>query len=168
MSLKKYEDLTIQWAEDRGINTNGKATTQGLKLISEAGELALNLCDMKDIKDDIGDCLVVITNISTITKSIRVTDCKADFQKAPLLRLLGNLSDNIIKNNNLDEDIAAVVQGLKQIAEGSGLTLEECLEVAYEDIKDREGFLNGHGNFIKSTTENYDELYAEFLRNKEL
>jgi hypothetical protein len=31
----------------------------------------------------------------------------------------------------------------------SGTTLEECLGIAYYQIKDRKGFLNGNGVFIK-------------------
>ena len=31
----------------------------------------------------------------------------------------------------------------------NGTTLDECIEIAYNDIKDRKGFLNTDGVFIK-------------------
>jgi NTP pyrophosphatase (non-canonical NTP hydrolase) len=95
--LNILEELTLQWAKDRGILQNSTPQIQGLKLVSEMGELADNLAKGRDIKDDIGDCLVVLTNIANM----------------------------------------------------SGTNLGECFAVAYEDIKDRKGFLNSDGIFIK-------------------
>lgn len=54
----------IKWAEDRKIIQNGNIQTQGLKLVSEVGELADNLAKGKDIRDDVGDCAVVLIIIS--------------------------------------------------------------------------------------------------------
>ena len=71
--------------------------SQTLKLVAEVGELCDNVNKGRDIKDDIGDCLVCLTNIVKIR----------------------------------------------------GLTLEECWNKAYNDIKDRKGFMNSNGVFIK-------------------
>ena len=65
--LNLLEELTIQWSEDRGIIENSTPQIQGLKLVSEMGELADNLAKGRDIKDDIGDCLVVLTNIANMS-----------------------------------------------------------------------------------------------------
>ena len=97
MTLIDYEELTLQWSADRGILTNSTAVTQGMKLVSEIGELCDNIIKNKDVKDDIGDCLVVLTNIAAL----------------------------------------------------SGTNLTECWAHAWNDIKDRRGYLNEHGNFIK-------------------
>jgi len=109
-TLSKLEELTIKWSEDRGIIQNGKPTTQGLKLVSEIGELCDNLIKGNDIKDDIGDCLVVLCNIAKM----------------------------------------------------KGTNLVECWNQAYNDIKDRKGFLNAEGNFIKEEDRNYAKLFEEF------
>jgi len=95
--LNDLETLTIKWSEDRGIIENSTAQIQGLKLVSEIGELADNLAKGRDVKDDIGDCLVVLTNIAKI----------------------------------------------------KGTNLTECWNHAYNDIKDRKGYLNSDGCFIK-------------------
>lgn len=96
-NLIVLEELILQWSEERGITTNGKVSTQALKLVSEVGELCDNVSKGRSIKDDIGDCFVVLTNLAKL----------------------------------------------------SNLTLSECVSHAYNDIKDRKGYLNEHGNFIK-------------------
>jgi NTP pyrophosphatase (non-canonical NTP hydrolase) len=85
-----------QWQHDRNLIDGSTDQAQFLKLIEETGELAGNLARGKDIRDDIGDIIVVLINIAT-------------------------------RNN---------------------LTIEECLSVAYDDIKDRKGAMVD-GVFIK-------------------
>jgi len=96
MIEKLIADCT-QWSEDRLIFKNGRKETQMLKLMEEMGELASSIAKGRDVRDDIGDILVVINNVAHM----------------------------------------------------SGSTLEECLGIAYYQIKDRKGFLNGNGVFIK-------------------
>ena len=86
-----------KWSEEKLIFKNGKRETQYLKLAEEMGELASSIAKGRDVRDDIGDCLVVLNNLAVM----------------------------------------------------SGTTLEECLGIAYYQIKDRKGFLNRNGVFIK-------------------
>ena len=65
-SLKELQGMTLNWSMQRGILTHGKATTQGLKLVSEVGELCDNLAKGKATIDDIGDCMVVLTNLASL------------------------------------------------------------------------------------------------------
>lgn len=85
-----------RWHHDRNLINGSTDQAQFLKLIEETGELAGNLARGKDIRDDIGDIIVVLINIAT-------------------------------RNN---------------------LTIKECLDVAYNDIKDRKGTMV-NGVFIK-------------------
>ncbi len=96
MIEKLIADCT-QWSEERLIFKNGRRETQYLKLAEEMGELASNIAKGRDVRDDIGDCLVVLNNLAVM----------------------------------------------------SGTTLEECLGISYYQIKDRKGYLNGNGVFIK-------------------
>lgn len=77
---------------------------------------------------------------------------------------MGELMDNAAKDNleAMKDDIGDCLVVLTNLANLAGTTLEECWEVAYNDIKDRKGFLNANGNFIKSTDANYAKLLAEF------
>lgn len=89
-------ELVKQWHYDRNLIQGSDDKTQFAKLIQEAGELSDNICKERDVRDDIGDMMVVLINI----------------------------------------------------AERNGLSLTDCLEVAYNDIKDRKGRMVD-GVFVK-------------------
>lgn len=89
------EDIT-EWHYDRNLIDGSTDKDQFCKLIQECGELSDNLCKGADIRDDIGDIMVVLINI----------------------------------------------------AERNALTISECLNMAYEDIKDRKGQMVD-GVFVK-------------------
>ena len=100
MKELNYEVLIGQWHKDRNLINGSTDKDQYLKLIQEAGELSDSLCKGKDIRDDVGDMMVVLINI-------------------------------MIRNN---------------------LTINECLSVAYNDIKDRKGKMID-GVFVKEGDE---------------
>jgi uncharacterized protein YabN with tetrapyrrole methylase and pyrophosphatase domain len=89
-------DKIATWHWDRNLVDGSTDKDQVLKLIQEVGELSDNVCKQRDIRDDIGDILVVLSNI----------------------------------------------------LERNEITLEECLEIAYNDIKDRKGKMID-GIFVK-------------------
>jgi NTP pyrophosphatase (non-canonical NTP hydrolase) len=84
------------WHHDRNLIEGSTDKDQTLKLLQELGELSDSVCKGKDIRDDIGDMLVVMINI----------------------------------------------------AERHGFSITECLEKAWEDIKDRKGKMVD-GIFVK-------------------
>ena len=92
-------DLIREWAEDNGIYAKGDKKTQYVKLMEEAGEVGRAILkeDLPEIKDGIGDMVVVLTNL----------------------------------------------------AELSGLTIEECIESAYDTIAKRKGKMI-NGTFVKN------------------
>jgi NTP pyrophosphatase (non-canonical NTP hydrolase) len=85
-----------RWHHDRNLIEGATDKDQVCKLIQEVGELSDNVCKGKDVRDDIGDCIVVLINI----------------------------------------------------AERNNISLTECLQQAYNDIKDRKGKMVD-GIFIK-------------------
>jgi NTP pyrophosphatase (non-canonical NTP hydrolase) len=169
--------LTTTWAHERGILTNGKTTTQALKLMSEAGELANSVLDCLSYQDDVGDCLVVINNIAQLEGYsfmdcwvmvpmsevlLGETSCNTSQAMALLMASLGELCDNVAKGKDCKEDLANVIALLIVFADGAGLNLLECWDYAYDEIKDRKGFLNEHGNFIKESDPAYEQLKLRF------
>ena len=94
--MEELVNKIAQWHHDRNLIEGATDKDQFAKLIQEAGELSDNICKGKDVKDDIGDMIVVLINI----------------------------------------------------AERNKVTLTECLEVAYNDIKDRKGRMVD-GVFVK-------------------
>lgn len=69
-------------------------------------------------------------------------------QYMKLIQEAGELSDDICKGRALHDDIGDMLVVLINIAERNGLTLENCLECAWEDIKSRTGRMRD-GVFIK-------------------
>ena len=97
--MNRLIKLCSEWSETRGILKHSSVQAQGLKLVSEVGELSDNIAKGRDVKDDIGDCLVVLNNLALMHDT----------------------------------------------------TLAECLQVAYDDIKDRKGKMQPNGVFIKES-----------------
>lgn len=95
--MEQLIHLVSQWSREKGIINNSTPVVQFAKLVSEIGELADNVVKGRCVKDDIGDCLVVLNTIALMNHT----------------------------------------------------TLEECLAQAYDDIKDRKGYMNELGIFIK-------------------
>ena len=69
-------------------------------------------------------------------------------QLAKLIQEMGELSDNICKGKDVADDIGDMIVVLINIAERNGLTIEDCLEQAWNDIKDRKGKMVD-GIFVK-------------------
>ena len=69
-------DLIRQWAKERGIYDKGNSHTQYVKLMEEAGELAQALLkkDAYEVKDAIGDMVVVLTNLAAL-EGMQIENC---------------------------------------------------------------------------------------------
>ena len=89
-----------KWFDDRNLIEGSTDKDQVLKLMQELGELSDHACKGEDIRDDLGDMLVVMLNI--------------------------------MKRNNY--------------------SIKECLQIAYDDIKDRKGKMV-NGIFVKESKE---------------
>tara|TARA_R110002012_G_scaffold240757_1_gene414960 strand:- start:9 stop:329 length:321 start_codon:yes stop_codon:yes gene_type:complete len=74
------------------------------------------------------------------------SDDKTQFAK--LIQEAGELSDNICKERDISDDIGDMMVVLINIAERNELTLTQCLQKAYDDIKDRKGMMID-GVFVK-------------------
>ena len=78
--MKETQDLLtlivkkVQWHHDRNLIEGADDKTQFAKLIQECGELSDNICKGKDIRDDIGDIMVVLINIAE-RNEVTLTEC---------------------------------------------------------------------------------------------
>ena len=97
LMIERTNDIK-QWHRDRNLIDGANDKDQLAKLIQEMGELSDNICKGKDIRDDIGDMIVVLINI----------------------------------------------------AERNDISITECLDQAYNDIKDRKGKMID-GVFVKES-----------------
>ena len=96
--------------------------------------------------DFISTLVCNITNWHYARNLINGSDDKSQFAK--LIQECGELSDNICKGKDIKDDIGDIIVVLINIAERNKLTLEECLYEAWDDIKDRKGYMRD-GVFIK-------------------
>ena len=71
-----YFDKIRDWAEDKGIYESGDPKTQYIKLMEEAGEVgrAILKQDLPEIKDGIGDMVVVLTNLAELC-DLSIEEC---------------------------------------------------------------------------------------------
>ena len=60
--MKELIDRTIQWHHDRNLIEGSTDKAQFIKLVEELGELQDNIMAGTDVKDDIGDMVVVKNN----------------------------------------------------------------------------------------------------------
>ncbi len=76
VNLTNYFPLIRDWAKDRGIYDKGNSHTQYVKLMEEAGELAEALLknDRYEVKDAIGDMVVVLTNLAVL-EGMQIENC---------------------------------------------------------------------------------------------
>tara|TARA_R110000824_G_scaffold26694_4_gene91508 strand:- start:1179 stop:1487 length:309 start_codon:yes stop_codon:yes gene_type:complete len=99
--MNKFDQIR-NWAEARGIFDKGDVKTQTVKLMEEVGELSRAVIShdsttfQAELVDAIGDCVVVLTNLSHL----------------------------------------------------AGVKIEDCIDAAYEEIKDRTGHM-AEGTFKK-------------------
>ena len=75
-SLNDRFGLIRTWAKNRGLYAKGNSHTQYVKLMEEAGELAQSLLkqDKPEIKDAVGDMVVVLTNLAHL-EGFTIEDC---------------------------------------------------------------------------------------------
>lgn len=77
-------------------------------------------------------------------------------QYLKLIQEAGELSDNICKGKDISDDIGDMFVVLINIAERNGLSIQQCLQKAWLDIKDRGGIMR-EGIYIKAEDVNKDE-----------
>lgn len=137
-NLKEYKKLIKQWSTDRKIYKNSTAEAQYLKTAEELGELAeaINNNDINEIKDAIGDIFVCVTNVDNMDKAERL--------------LFNQLAVSIFSNQF---DVNDIEFNLEVIANKYGLTLNDCVEQAWNEIKDRKGYINEQGVFVKEVND---------------
>lgn len=165
-----------QWAEDRNIIKGSKPIDQAMKLFSEFGELADNVGKGRDIKDDIGDCAVVIAIIMSqcglsfhaYAKDLKfISQYDIKYNVAQLATNIAEFVSDIASNHEISDDSDAFIwciEYLNVIAIQVGSSLEECVQIAYDDIKHRKGLMH-NGVFLKESDPVYAQVIAEIEGN---
>lgn len=151
--IKKVEE----WSIERGLNT-ADPNKQRLKLWEEFGELCAAIVrDNRDgVIDAIGDMLVVLIIYCQQNYWVREEMFKTEkmlyreTQERNLIIAIDVTAGNICRAHVYEPAVRDVVICLGFISAKYGTTLEECLQSAYDEIKDRRGKMV-NGVFVKES-----------------
>lgn len=151
--FEEFKSNVQGWATDRGIYANGKASSQLLKALSELGELADGIAkgDRAAIEDGIGDvvvCLVNYAHMADLPIYAPKLERSAQHTNEECLGVLAaQIGGELRGLATMHTD--AVMDHLCYMSALNGLYFLDCCDVAWDEIKDRKGFLNENGVFVK-------------------
>jgi len=162
-TIQELVPLIHQWAKERKIYEQLTPFDELLKTHEEVGEL-IKACYDKDksaIQDAIGDVLVTLINYSYFVfknkdyaiEAINAKYMFDSFEGSSTINYLGYIVKTLIglfneefllqENNNYPRNVffrlSHISQLLEKVAQDENTTLEECLNIAYNEIKNRKG-----------------------------
>ena len=168
--MKELIQKIEQWATDRNIIKGSKPIDQAMKLFSEFGELADNVGKGRDCRDDIGDCAVVLIimcrqlGIPTIDSIQKDND---NYNIKEYVTWAGYWMCSWVSSGmSNNEELGFIFSNLINIAQLNNSNLEECVQIAYNDISERKGLMHG-GLFIKESDPAYASIIASIESNCE-
>jgi len=172
--MKMNEELrnkVIQWSKDRGIIPNASPLVQFAKLMGEFSEIyeALRLLDKEKLIDAIGDVQVVLINLSELLRLEDDLEINFNYSKEfnslnEVAEHICNIGDKIIKHDykSAADLIEKSYEYLTGYSRFEYIDPNYALECAYNEIKDRKGFLTPEGNFIKESDPIYQEIIKKY------
>ena len=168
MKMNELIQKIEQWASDRNIIKGSKPIDQAMKLFSEFGELADNVGKGRDCRDDIGDCAVVLIIMCRQLGIPAIDSIQKDndnYSTKEYVTWAGYWMCSWVSGGmSNSEELGFIFSNLINIAQLSNYTLEECVQIAYNDIKDRKGIMS-NGVFIKESDPAYASIIASIESN---
>lgn len=160
MELKELITKIEQWAIDRELDKKATVEAQSIKTAEEMAELIIGISkdNIEVIKDSIGDVFVTLVIGNMIDNNINIEEnCKGlkekvekiieHDKKLEILSLVG-VAEEVLKYGYYHHAIYYGVGSIMGIAKVYDLEFTDCVESAYNEIKDRRG-VTKNGQFIK-------------------
>ena len=166
-TIQELVPLIHQWAKERGIFDKSTPFDQLLKTHEEIGELIKACYDNNKpaIQDAIGDVMVTLINYCYFIEldAIKCIKQAVDLSVTGYYKIsyamnahnaLGRLISLYVWNEGKDISepsglrVFSILHYLNGIAHREGIPLEECLNIAYNEIKNRTGRII-NGKFVK-------------------
>lgn len=172
LTIQELVPLIHQWAKERKIYEQLTPFDELLKTHEEVGEL-IKACydnDKSAIQDAIGDVMVTLINYCYFVfknKDFAIEIINArymfdSFEGSSTINYLGYITKTLIvlfneefllqENSNHTRNVffrlSHISQLIEKIAQDNNTTLEECLNIAYNEIKNRKGRII-NGKFVK-------------------
>lgn len=164
--LKQLIKNIEQWAEDRNLIAGSTPQKQFIKLMEEFGELCSGVSKNKVdvVKDSIGDCFVVMVILTRQFNRNDLLDDMGYVYEHPNFSGDGKLERSLIDTAKAflsfffeserrelfkaEMSFGIGILGLKEAADYFELDFDECVQAAWEEIKDRKGKMID-GVFVK-------------------
>lgn len=134
-NLLELKDLIIDWASEKDLIKSENVPAQRLKLLEEVGETARAILKKNDadIKDGIGDIFVVLVILAEqVEKNIEL-----EFSKRENKNDINIIMFSILEYGFDDLDLFYATELLNDACINLGYDLEECANLAWNEIKDR-------------------------------
>jgi hypothetical protein len=164
MNINELNARIIEWAKERELDTKGTVEAQAIKTVEELSELIKAICKDKkeDIIDSIGDVYVTLVIGNMLDKFIMmdfleemnllfndkaIKECKK-LDKKYKLKKLGEFIPVVLDYHYSPVVVRDLTYELVKTAYSYGLDFVECVESAYNTIKDRKGKLV-NGTYVK-------------------
>ena len=167
-TIQELVPLIQEWAKERGIFDESTDFNQLIKTHEEVGEL-IKACydnDKSAIQDAIGDTMICLINycyfreenVENIINKALSKSFKNDTNHLLSAIYINKAITNLFFNEALNKYSTVkpspflsglnIIKHLNSIAYSANTTLEECLNIAYNEIKNRTGKMI-NGKFVK-------------------
>lgn len=158
MNNTELESKVQQWFVDRNLHETNPVK-QFLKLMEESGELFEGIAKDKPelIYDALGDIQVVLIGLEQqINNGAQISANKQELELLLMVSSLGNISQKLYSHVCHNEtqtpliksDIMFLDSVINSVSLFNGTNTENCLQIAYDAIKDRKGKMID-GVFVK-------------------
>ena len=161
MELKELITKIEQWAIDRELDKKATVEAQSIKTAEEMAELIIGISkdNIEVIKDSIGDVFVTLVIGNMICKEIEIREVLRKIEhkdvktlsscgKIYLIHELGISIAMITIYGYLHNMTFDLLKNLMAIADIYNLDFTDCVQYAYNEIKDRKG-KTINGQFVK-------------------
>ena len=148
MKLDKFIENVNHWAEIRGIHEQSTETKQVEKFCEELFEYltAEHVISELELMDAIGDMAVCLVNAAWfVGDALYITDFKSN-----------NHSIGDVLNYVSGRSYGIAIKTLENVSEIHGYNFEDCLQIAWDEIKDRKGMMVD-GLYVKWENLNQDQ-----------
>lgn len=124
-------------------------TYRDLFYVKENIENMIRAILIKELEFDNMDNLV--KEVELWSKDKGLENGNSHVQHTKMVEEVGEVSAALCRDDmdELKDGIGDVVVTLIILAQQNNMTLQECLNAAYNEIKDRKGKMNAHGSFVK-------------------
>ncbi|HEY8399827.1 MAG TPA: MazG-like family protein [Cytophagaceae bacterium] len=159
--MKQLIDNVIKWAEDRNLISIDNVDKQYCKCVSELGEFADAIIkgDVDAQKDGAGDFIVTLIIMAKqldfdnteIKDLFKYLNKNIDYEASKIIPWITDSLPKLLMTRTKQWQLLYLIKILEYTywaINNLGHTPKECLEVAWNEIKDRKG-KTINGNFIK-------------------